>query len=65
MDIKLVETIKLIIERYQGRTKDSVFIPLHDFPWYNELNKQLSQLQAEGMIIKPRYFDDGVNITLS
>ena len=65
MDIELVETLKLIIDRYEGRTQGSVFIPMQDFPWYNERNGQLTKLQIEGMITKPRYFDDGAEITLS
>ena len=65
MDIELVETLQLIIERYQGRTKGSIFIQMHDFPWYNERNGQLSRLREAGMITKPRLFDDGAEITLT
>ena len=42
MDIELVETLKLIIDRYEGRTQGSVFIPMRDFPWYHERNGQLT-----------------------
>ena len=38
MDIELVETIKLIIDQYEGRTRGSVFIPMRNFSWYNERN---------------------------
>lgn len=65
MDIELVETLKLIMDRYDGRTKGSVFIPMCDFPWYNERDGQLTRLQTAGMIIKPRYFDNGAEITLT
>ena len=51
MDIELVETLKLIIDRYEGRTQGSVFIPMRDFPWYHERNGQLTRLQEAGMII--------------
>ena len=65
MDIELVETLKLIIDRYEGRTQGSVFIPMQDFPWYNERNGQLTRLQEEGMITKPRFYDNGADITLT
>ena len=65
MDIELVETLKLIIDRYEGRTQGSVFIPMRDFPWYHERNGQLTRLQEAGMIIKPVYSDDGAEITLT
>lgn len=65
MDIELVETLQLIIERYQGRTMGSVFIPMRDFPWYNERNGQLTRLQEAGMITKPRFYDNGADITLT
>lgn len=65
MDIELVETLQLIIERYQGRTMGSVFIPMRDFPWYHERNGQLTRLQEAGMIIKPRFYDNGADITLT
>ena len=65
MDIELVETLKLIIDRYEGREQGSVFVPMSDFPWYNERNGQLTRLQEEGMITKPRFCDDGANITLT
>lgn len=61
MDEELIETLKLIIDRYEDRTKGSVFIPMCDFPWYNERNGQLSRLQDMGLIIKPRYFDNGAD----
>ena len=65
MDEELIETLKLIIDRYENRTKGSVFIPMCDFPWYNERNGQLSRLQDMGLIIKPRYFDNGADIALT
>ncbi len=65
MDIELVETLRLIIERYRGRTQGSVFIPLKDFPWHNKGNNQLTKLHNEGMISKPRYFDNGAEITIT
>ena len=67
MDIELVETIRLIIERYEveDRTSGSVFILMEDFPWYNERNGQLTRLYNEGIITKPRFFDDGADITLT
>lgn len=65
MDIELVETLKLIIDRYEGRTQGSVFIPISDFPWYHERNGQLTRLQEAGMIIKPRFYDNGADITLT
>ena len=65
MDIELVETLKLIIDRYEGRKQGSVFIPMCDFPWYNERNGQLTRLQEEGMITKPWFYDDGADITLT
>ncbi len=65
MDIELVETLKLIIDRYEGRTQGSVFILMRDFPWYHERNGQLTRLQEAGMIIKPRFYDNGADITLT
>ena len=65
MDIELIETLKLIIDRYEGRLHGSVFIPLRDFPWYNESNGQLKQLHEAGMITEPRYSDNGAVITLT
>lgn len=55
----------MILDRYEGRTQGSVFIPMKDFPWYNERNGQLTKLQEAGMITKPRYFDNGAEITLT
>ena len=65
MDIELIETLQLIIERYGDRTTGSVFIPMSDFPWYNERNGQLTRLQEAGMITKPRLYDNGADITLT
>lgn len=65
MDIELVETIRLIIERYENRTSGSVFIKMEDFPWYNERNGQLTNLCEEGLITKPQFYDDGAYITLT
>ena len=65
MDIELIETLQLIIKRYGERTTGSVFIPMSDFHWYNERNGQLTRLQEAGMITKPRFYDNGVDITLT
>lgn len=65
MTNELRQNLKLIIDRYEGRTEGSVFIPMRDFPWYNERNGQLTRLQEAGMIIKPIYYDDGAEITLT
>ena len=65
MDVELVETLKIIIERYGNRTSGSVFIPMEDFPWHNAPNHQLTRLHEEGMITKPFYYDDGADITLT
>lgn len=65
MDIELIETLKLITERFEGREKGSVFISLRDFPWYNERNGQLTRLQEAGLITKPRFYDNGADITLT
>ena len=65
MDIELVDTIRLIIERYENRTSGSVFILMEDFPWYNERNGQLTALYNEGIITKPQFLDDGAYITLT
>ena len=65
MDIVLVETLQLIIERYGDRTQGSVFIPIRDFPWYKERNGQLTRLYAEGYITSPKFYDDGAEVTLT
>lgn len=65
MDNELIETLKIIIDRYQGRTQGSVFIKMQDFPWYNERNGQLTRLYDAGMITKPVFYDNGANITLT
>lgn len=65
MNNELLETLKLITDRYNGRTSGSVFIPMKDFSWYNSRNGQLTKLYEEGVIIKPRYFDNGAEITLT
>ena len=65
MEIELVETLKIIKDRYGTRTTGSVFIPIRDFPWYNERNGQLTMLFEEGMIAKPRYHENGAEITLT
>lgn len=65
MYIQLVETLRLIIERYEGRKQGSVFIHMEDFPWYNERNGQLKKLEEAGMITKPRFYDNGADITLT
>lgn len=65
MTQELIETLRLIIERYGERTTGSIFILMQDFPWYNERNGQLTQLQAEGMITKPRFYDNGAEISLT
>lgn len=48
MDVELVDSLKLIIDRYEARTKGSVFIPLEDFCWYDHRHGQLSQLADMG-----------------
>lgn len=65
MDIELIEALQLIIKRYGERTTGSVFIPMSDFHWYNERNGQLTRLQEAGMITKPRFYDNGADITLT
>ena len=65
MDTELVETLQLILRRYGDRTKGSVFIPMIDFPWYSERNGQLTRLHMEGYITKPRFYDNGAEITLT
>lgn len=65
MTEELVQTLKLIIDRYGSRSTGSVFIPMSDFPWFNERNGQLTKLYDEGMIIRPRYYDNGAEITLT
>lgn len=65
MDIELVEILKFIIDRYEGRTQGSVFIPIRHFPWFHERNGQLTRLQEAGMITKPRFYDNGADITLT
>lgn len=65
MDAELVETLKIIIERYGSRTSGSVFIPIEDFPWHNAPNHQLTKLHEEGMITKPFFCDDGAEIILT
>ena len=65
MDEELLETLRLIISRYEGRSQGSVFIPMKDFSWYHERNGQLSRLCEEGMILRPRYSDNGAEITLT
>lgn len=65
MDIELVDSLQFIIDRYQGRTQGSVFIPMRDFPWPNGRNGQLTRLQEAGLITKPRLFDNGAEINLT
>ena len=65
MDVELVETLKIIINRFDGCTQGSVFIPMDDFPWRNERNGQLTRLQEAGMIAKPRFYDNGAEIILT
>lgn len=65
MDIQLVETLKLIINRYGNRRVGSVFISMKDFPWYHERDGQLTKLKEAGLIAKPFYYDDGAEITLT
>lgn len=38
---------------------------MRDFPWFHERNGQLTKLQEEGMITKPRFYDNGADITLT
>lgn len=65
MNSELLETLKLITARYEGRTSGTVFILMKDFPWYNSRNGQLTKLYEEGMITSPRYFDNGAEISLT
>lgn len=65
MNGELLETLRLIIARYKGRTSGSVFIPMKDFSWYNHRDSQLTKLHEEGMINKPRFFDNGAEIILT
>ena len=65
MNSELLETLKLITDRYNGRTSGAVFIPMKDFSWYNSRNGQLIKLYEEGMITKPHYFDNGAEIALT
>ena len=51
MDIELLDTLKLIISRYDNRTQGSVFISMSDFSWYNQRNGQLSSLYHQGYIL--------------
>lgn len=65
MDAELVETLRFIIDRCDGRTHDAVFILMADFPWFHERNGQLTRLYNEGMITKPFFSDDGASIHLT
>ena len=65
LDVELVETLRLIIDRCEGRTHDAVSIPMEDFPWYNERDGQLSKLHDEGIIAKPFYSDNKAYIRLT
>lgn len=65
IDNQLIETLQLIIDRYEGRTKGSVFIHMEDFPWYNERNGQITRLNEMGLITKPLFCDNGVRVTLT
>lgn len=65
MNNELLETLKFITARYEGRASGSVFIPMKDFLWYNNRNRQLTKLYEEDLITKPRYFDNGAEITLT
>ena len=65
VDIDLVETLKLITERFNGRTQGSVFIPMNEFPWYNERNGQLTRLKEMGLISNLRFEDNGAVIGLT
>ena len=63
MDPELYNTLKLIMER-TGQSH-SVFIPINDFPWSNRKDGQLTRLMNQGMILKPRFYDDGAEIILT
>lgn len=65
MDVELIETLRIIIDRFAGCTQGSVFIPIDDFPWADAPNYQLTRLFNEGMIAKPLFFDNGAEITLT
>lgn len=47
MDEELLETLRLIISRYEGHNQRSVFISMKDFSWYHEPDGQLSRLCDE------------------
>ena len=65
LDVELVETLRFIIDRCEGRTHDAVSISMEDFPWFNERNGQLSRLHGEGMITEPFYNDNKACIRLT
>ena len=65
MTEELIQTLRIIIERYGARITGSVFIPIEDFPWHKAPNHQLTKLFEEGMIAKPRFYDNGADITLT
>lgn len=66
MEIQLVETLKIIVERYnRNQAQGSIFILLDEFPWHNEPNGQLIRLFHEGMITKPKFYSNGALITLT
>lgn len=58
-------TLALIQERIQESGCQSVFILMKDFPWFNERNGQLTRLYNRGLITKPRFYDDGVELRLT
>lgn len=63
MNKELENTLLLIIDRTGN--KNSVFIPMEDFSWYSIRDNQLKRLHSLGMIIKPRFFDNGAEIRLT
>ena len=65
MTEELIQTLRIIIDRYGTRTTGSVFMPIEDFPWHKAPNHQLTKLFEEGMITKPRFYDNGADITLT
>lgn len=62
MTEEISKNLQFIHSRYNGRTTGSVFILMKDFP---SRDGHLSMLQAEGMITKPRYYDNGAEVTLT
>lgn len=63
MNYEIAETLKLIIDQYDGRTQGSLFIKMNELPGYHSGGAHLTELQDMGYISKPRQFDNGADIT--